>query len=57
MIRCRGIRTERLLLEDQKDGVDELDVLDVVVDHVVRDESLFISHLFTSFRACAMQCV
>lgn len=28
-----------LLLKNEEDGVEELDVLDVVVDHVVRDES------------------
>jgi hypothetical protein len=27
--------TELLLLEDKEDGVNELDVFDVVVDHVV----------------------
>jgi hypothetical protein len=32
--------TERLLLEDKENRVDELHVLDVVVDHVERDEAL-----------------
>lgn len=36
-----AIRTKGLLLEDKEDSVDELDVLDVVVDHVVGDETLF----------------
>jgi hypothetical protein len=33
--------TEWLLLKDEEDGVDELDVLDVIVNHVVRDEALW----------------
>jgi len=32
--------TERFLLEGEKDGVDELDVLDIIVDHIVKLESL-----------------
>lgn len=32
--------TKRLLLEDEEDSVDELNVLEVVVDHVVSDQSL-----------------
>ena len=37
----KGRRTKRLLLEDKEDSVNELDVFDVVVDHVVGDETLF----------------
>jgi uncharacterized protein YifE (UPF0438 family) len=37
------VLTERLLLEDEEDGVNELNVFDVVVDHVEGDESLFVS--------------
>lgn len=36
------VLTERLLLEDEEDGVNELNVFDVVVDHVEGDESLFV---------------
>jgi hypothetical protein len=35
-----GQRTKRLLLEDKEDSVNELDVFDVVVDHVVGNETL-----------------
>ena len=48
---CRGIEslcdsggraglTERLLLESEEDGVYELDVLEVVVDHIVEFQFL-----------------
>lgn len=33
-------RTKGLFLEGQKDGVDELEILEVVVDHVVKFEPL-----------------
>ena len=36
-----GRRTKRLLLEDKEDSVNKLDVFDVVVDHVVGNETLF----------------
>lgn len=36
-------RTKGLLLEDQEHRVDELDVFDVVVDHVVGNETLTVS--------------
>ena len=36
----RAALTQGLLLEDEEDGVNELDVFDVVVDHVESDESL-----------------
>ena len=40
-LRCLGgKRTEGLLLEHEEDGVNELDVFDVVVDHVVGDKTL-----------------
>ena len=34
-------RTERLLLEREEHGVYELDVLEVIVDHVVKFEPLY----------------
>jgi hypothetical protein len=40
-------RTKRLLLEDKEDGVNELDVFDVVVDHVKGNKTL--SNEQTSF--------
>lgn len=41
--------TKRLLLEDEEDSVDELNVLEVVVDHVVSDQSLISSVSDTPF--------
>jgi len=32
--------TERFLLQGEEDGVDELDVLDIVINHIVKLESL-----------------
>jgi hypothetical protein len=44
----RASLTQRLLLEHEEDGVNELDVFDVVVDHVESDESLRLSVLLAS---------
>lgn len=38
--KARITLTKRLLLEDKENRVNELDVFDVVVDHVERDEAL-----------------
>lgn len=35
-----GTLTQGLLLEDEEQGVNQFDVFDIVVDHVVRDEAL-----------------
>ncbi len=32
--------TERLVLQDKEDGIDEFDVFDVVIDHVEGDHPL-----------------
>ena len=42
-IHPRGRRTKRLLLEDKEDSVNKFDVFDVVVDHVVGNETLVVS--------------
>lgn len=34
------ILTQRLLLENEKDGIDQFDVFDVIVDHVVGRQAL-----------------
>jgi len=31
----RGSRTERFLLQDEENGVDELEVLEIVVDNII----------------------
>ena len=32
--------TQRFLLEYEEDGIDKFDVFDIIVDHVVGDETL-----------------
>jgi len=39
----RAALTQGLLLKDEEDGVNELDVFDVVVDHVVGNQTLLVS--------------